>query len=244
MFLIPSSWYEIKKAHKRGRGAYATRDIPAGTVIGDYLGTLVSTKAPGIADDIYAIWRNEKEAILPVKEEIGVHLINHSCTPNSTFYPYKGHTVITTLRKIFRGEEITITYIIESPEPGTQVPWLECFCNSRLCRGSMYATPEISYAYWKLEQKNCKSYINKSAGKLGTKLLPLKSYPKALSDFDVLPLLSSAKQSAALLESKVPTAGKVRKLIRESGKPIHFLQSNITVNGVWGDELLIANKPR
>src|SRR3990170_2989014 len=44
MFLIPESYWEIKKTKNKGRGAFARKPIEQGTLIGDYVGKLVHLK--------------------------------------------------------------------------------------------------------------------------------------------------------------------------------------------------------
>ena len=42
MFLLNTDYWEVKESEKKGRGVFVKKDITAGTVIGDYLGKIVS----------------------------------------------------------------------------------------------------------------------------------------------------------------------------------------------------------
>ena len=44
MFLFSNDYWEIKITSKKGKGVFAKKDIPPGTVIGDYLGIPILDK--------------------------------------------------------------------------------------------------------------------------------------------------------------------------------------------------------
>ena len=94
MFLISSEYYQAKSAKKKGRGLFAKKEIAPGTLIGDYLGKVLAAKDSDKLEQktqlFYAMDYANTLAIWPEDyRALGVHLINHSCTPNcDTFYYY------------------------------------------------------------------------------------------------------------------------------------------------------------
>lgn len=144
MFLIDQELYEIKTTDKKGRGVFAKKTIAPGIVIGDYLGTLIDPnrieeESDEYHDGLYYALTTNVQAVLPDKDSGGIHLINHSCEPNISFLPYKGHILYVSLRKILPGEELTVNYLID-PEHGERNYYI-CHCEAPTCKGTWYIHP-------------------------------------------------------------------------------------------------------
>jgi SET domain-containing protein len=77
--------------------------------------------------------------------------INHSCDPNCEADEIDGKVIITAVRKIEAGEELTYDYNLYDGDLEDESP---CFCAMKGCRGSMYSEKELEKrAKSKLEAK-------------------------------------------------------------------------------------------
>jgi len=108
-----SDLIEVRRVSKKGRGVFARRRIPKGTVIervplivvpiGEVFGQAQRSK---LADYVFK-WTRDTVVIA-----LGYgSLYNHSYQPNARFYD-EGHLtqVFTAIRDIQAGEEITVNY--------------------------------------------------------------------------------------------------------------------------------------
>ncbi|OGK19085.1 hypothetical protein A3B50_04540 [Candidatus Roizmanbacteria bacterium RIFCSPLOWO2_01_FULL_40_42] len=241
MFLINSSSYKIKKTKNKGRGVFLTKDLEGGTVIGDYLGKIVSHEEEEDSNVFYGMTRNDDEMILPDPDTAGVNYINHSCAPNCAMYPYKGHMLIVALRKIFTGEELSYLYLVD-PEEGLTF-YYACKCGAPWCRGSMVTSWEYSKKFWDtfIVKKQGKDYAKKLAS-FGKELPPLKAYPKKVKDETIYDLFGSLKKSPiTVADKKLPSKVILRKKIRETGRRLRFPKIGTTVIGVLYNGLLITS---
>ena len=183
MFLIPPDSYRIKRTQKKGRGAFATRDIEMGTIIGDYLGVIVPHNGSNERENgLYDMAGGLHYEILANPKKNGIHLINHSCANNCDTYPYEGHILYFALRKIFRGEEITVHYGLYAPEENMPCSAHACYCGSKLCKGTMHDDWRQFEEWEKLLKKNFGKWYRKVPGKYGSRLLPLTKYPAAIQN--------------------------------------------------------------
>src|SRR5579862_3875481 len=177
MFVIPDDWYAIKMLKKKGRGVFASRDIAPGTVIGDYLGTLMPRDASDErSNGLYDMAGGLNYEILADPKKKGVHLINHSCANNCEAYPYQGHILYIALRKIFRGEELAVNYSLYAPEENTPCSAHACHCGSKFCRGTMHEDWQQFDAWDALLRKQFGVWYRKVPGKYGSELPPLSKY--------------------------------------------------------------------
>lgn len=182
MFLIPQSYLEIRKTKKKGRGVFTKLAFPKGIIIGDYIGKLIHIKDIDFnaeKKNLYLMNYSNEIGIYPNLKKPGVHLINHSCSPNCWVYKYKGHTLVFAMRKIKKNEEFTIHYLLP-PKMTYENCTHICFCGSKNCTGSMHLSEEI-YKIWQNFQKKHKSKVNKNSIKEGV-LKPLINYPKSIPE--------------------------------------------------------------
>jgi len=244
MFLITDTSYIIKKIKGKGRGVCATRDIDAGTVIGDYLGTIVRPKdADEKKHGLYDMAGGDKYDILGDPRVPGIHLINHSCAENCEVYPYKGHILCFSLRKIFKGEELTVNYDLYAPdEKETTCDMHTCSCGSKICMGTMHRGLSPADAAWeKLKKKEFGPfYHNKIPGKYGTLLRPLKKYPHSIHDHANLYNVfgTETRPPARYADRTLPAIGELRKRIRKTGKQLALPKLHLQIYGVRNGVLI------
>lgn len=233
MLIIDKSLYEIRYGKKKGRGVFAKKDIAPGKIIADYIGTITNPKKTKDPDDIYEIYRSDAESIYPDKNSVGAHLLNHSCSPNCHFYPYQGRSLIVSVRKIFKGEELTHTYLLSLPNPGRKVFAELCQCGSRICRGSFYAPESYLDDYWALEERLHGKFLKIRLGKYGSVITPLKKYPEFIPDNQILNVTGSDVKRPLICPEKVlPGIAVLKRKIRESGRQLSFPNLKLTVKGI------------
>ncbi len=239
MFIISDDFYEIRSTPKKGRGVFAKKDIPPGLVIGDYIGRVIKPEDFDEArDGLYDCYYSDTVSILADPKKIGVHLINNSCTPNCDTFPYKGHTIFHTLRKIFKGEELTHPYQMNPADPISKSQWDICYCNSPFCRGTMYGSPSKIQQwdeFWEREQKD---YMDKLPAPYGEDLPRLETYPETLEDNQIFDIYAAYGHPPAHCEdSALPEPHELRRRIRETGRAQYFKAFDYMVYGVSGPYL-------
>ena len=115
----------------------------------------------------------------------GVHFLNHSCANNCDIYPYQTHILFFALRKIFKGEELSINYCLYGPdEVNTTCNMHACYCGSRFCRGTMHDSFFDFHEWETLVKKEFGVWYKKIPGKYGDQLKPLERYPEFIHPED------------------------------------------------------------
>ncbi len=249
MFLIPKDAYQVRKTKKKGRGVFALKHIPAGTIVGDYLGRVVNDSEAGKLEEKYGQgcysfeYFGEDISIFPVDLKApGVHLINHSCGANCSVYDLEGHNIYFALRHIFPGEEITFDYEFD-PESTGKVSY--CFCDSPFCRGTMYARIDkipLKKANLKKKKEVKKTKKEKfHIYKVGEILPLLEKYPKEIKDDHTKYNIFANLEVPALINpgSKLPALKVIREIIRLSGRRLKFPDINMTILAVVDDHLVV-----
>jgi len=246
MFLLPKDSYQIKKTKKKGRGVFALKHIPAGTLIGDYIGRVVNDTEAQELEEKYGQgcysfeYVGEDVSLFPVDlKEVGVHLINHSCAGNCSVSDHGGHNIFFALRHIFPGEEITFDYEFD-PESDGSVSY--CFCDSPFCRGTMYARfdkPSLRKKAKKSRKKKTKE-PKYHVHKVGEILLPLAKYPKAIKDNHTkYNIFANLKVPSLVIPSKkLPPVKELREMMRLTGRRLKFSELNLTILAVVDDHLV------
>jgi hypothetical protein len=235
MFLLSPEDYLVKKVSKKGRGVFARRDIPAGTLVGDYTGCLLNQKKVDVLEKkcgaCYSMdYNNNGLSIFPLDyKAVGVHLINHSCSPNCDTYFYYGHTLFFTLRRILKGEELTIDYGFDPDSEGKKEVPQPCYCGSLLCRGTMY-TADIKLkqygAFCRQETKNQKFESLKE----GELVAALDKYPKEIKDNKVFNLFAALENKAIFYQDhKIPPMKELRRRLRATGRILDFVNLGVKV---------------
>lgn len=244
MFLLAKDHYQIKKTKKKGRGVFAKKHIPAGALIGDYLGQVVSDEEAEKLEAKYGqgcysfeyIGNNISLFPTDLKKD-GVHLINHSCAANCNIYDYQGHNIFFALRHIFPGEELTFDYEFD-PESEGEVSY--CFCDSPFCRGTMYARAEKPTLKKIKKDKKKKIQQSYKTHKIGEVLPLLSHYPKEVKDnHKKYNIYANLKVPALVIkDKKLPAVKELRETMRLTGRRLKFPELNLSILAIVDDYLL------
>lgn len=180
MILLSDAYWEIKDTKDKGRGLFAKMNISKGSVIGDYIGKILHPRNAVVDEEnFYLMYYHDRAVISPDLEKPGVHLLNHSCSPNSWLYIYKGHTLAFALRHLPSGEELTIPYLL-SPKDKFCEPCLHiCKCGNAKCSGTMHLSKKTYTKWRKLTDAQAKE-TKKERVRYGKELPLLSSYPKKI----------------------------------------------------------------
>jgi hypothetical protein len=186
MFLLDSSYWQIKNHPKKGKGVFARRKIPAGRVIGDYLGMVLKTEEYDLESDargLYLLYLTDETAVYPDLTRPGIHLFNHACRPNCWMYVHEGHTLFFAITDIEVGGELTIHYLLSPKENGCPDCTHDCYCEGEYCTGTMHLPPE-RFAQWQAFQDAQRATQPSFCPIVGKPLPLLDVYP------DTLPIAS------------------------------------------------------
>jgi uncharacterized protein len=243
MFLLQSDYWEVKESEKKGRGVFAKENIAAGTIIGDYLGKILPDDAEEKENDgFYEMYYTDDTSVWPDPKSEGIHLINHSCEPNCFMYTYQGHTLYFATRKIFTGEEITVSYCLPPIDEDCAPCEDICHCGSEICTGTMHLNDE-RYERWRNFDDAMAENFTIPPFKNGDQLPKLSSYPENIEDNDIYPLFGAHNQPPLILQDdQLPSKKDLRKMIRESGQQLHFQNLNVIVWGIT-DNYFFAKTP-
>lgn len=242
MLLLSNDYWEVRTTPKKGRGLFAKKDIPAGTIIGDYIGKVIKTKDEDFYEkdeDLYLMYYHDQASIYPTDlKAAGSHLLNHSCTPNCWMHTYKGHTLFFALRHIFAGEELTISYLLspldKTCEPCTHI----CHCEGIMCYQTMHL-PEKKFDAWTSFNDRVENKTKRERVRYGKELPKLPNYPNEIPDHPVYNLFGSVKKPAKpFTDKRLPSVTELRKRIRETGKTLSFPKLNTRILGIEDDRII------
>ena len=133
----------IRRSKIHSDGCYTTEAIKKRRLVVEYTGPRLTIKE---ADDIYE--KSPRTYLFGLTD--GEHVIdgdgvaafiNHSCDPNCEADEVAGRVLITAIRDIRAGEELSYDYNLYDGELEDESP---CFCNTASCRGSMYSEKELA----------------------------------------------------------------------------------------------------
>ena len=149
--------FKMVQSKIHGRGVIATRDIPAGTELIEYVGEIIT---PAEADRRYPFDEskpqhtflfsvNKRKIIDASKGGNGSRWINHSCDPNCEAVIEKGRVFIHALRDIKKGEELGYDYffVLDEPHNKKNKALYPCRCGSKNCRGTLLADKRKAREY-------------------------------------------------------------------------------------------------
>ncbi len=133
----------------QGRGAFATRVIPAGVRLCEYGGERLTPKeadvrypeAEGVRHHTFLFAIDDDVVVDAAVDDYVAKWINHSCDPNCDAVIDDGRIWIESIRAINPGEELAYDYAYVLPTRHTlkarqQFP---CHCGARKCRGTILA---------------------------------------------------------------------------------------------------------
>ena len=246
MFLLDSSYYEIRKTKQKGRGVFARKEIPAGTIIGDYVGILIRDEKAEILEKKYKNacysmdYNDNGLSIFPVNVKAdGIHLINHSCAANCDAYFYYGHTLYFALRRIFPGEELTIDYGFDTASDNKKEFLHPCFCGSPFCRGTMYTSDARLRRYGAFYRAETKGQRFKTYP-AGTILPLLEKYPQEIKDNEIFNLFASREVASIICNGeKMPAIKELRKRLRAGGRVLNFKKLGLKISAVMGGDIVV-----
>lgn len=141
--------FEIRSSPIQGLGAFATRHIPAGTRLIEYVGERLT---PAEADARYPDVPGERHHtyLFAIDDDVVIdaavggneaRFINHSCVPNCDAVIDDGDIWIETIRDIEAGEELAYdyAYVLEERHTLAAKNRFPCHCGAKHCRGTILA---------------------------------------------------------------------------------------------------------
>ncbi len=143
----PDLPFEVRRSRIHGRGVYATRLIPIGSRVVEYLGERISheeadARYEGKGDD------DGHTFLFVVDDDICIdagvdgneaRYINHSCDANCETIIEDRRVFIDAIRDIRPGEELGYDYQLtwESTDDPAELALYACRCGAAACRGTM-----------------------------------------------------------------------------------------------------------
>jgi uncharacterized protein len=126
----------VRKSKIHRYGLFAAEDIPANRKVIEYTGEKLNRKQSkdrGTKEITYLFALNDYWTLDGAVGGSGAEIINHCCDPNLISRIMKGHILYMSLRKIRKGEELSIDYNF-AKSSGDRTP---CKCGAKDCRGIM-----------------------------------------------------------------------------------------------------------
>lgn len=132
----------IRRSKIHSEGCFTTVPIKNGTLVVEYTGPrLTIEEADALYDNhprTYLFGLSDGKHVI---DGDGVAaFINHSCEPNCEADEVNGRVLISSIRDIVAGEELTYDYNLYDGELDDPSP---CSCGAKNCRGTMYSEEEI-----------------------------------------------------------------------------------------------------
>ena len=123
----------VGRSRIHGQGVYADQGIPPNRKVIEYRGEQISRKeARKRRHTPYLFVLNKHWMIDGAINGSGAELVNHSCAPNLVTRIFKGHIIYMSLRRIRKGEELTIDYNYDDTDET-----MRCICGAPGCRGTI-----------------------------------------------------------------------------------------------------------
>lgn len=158
---VPDSeneWFELRRSAIQGFGGFATRDIPKGTRIIEYVGEKISNAESDRRYDNEKMRRhhtflftlNSRTIVDAAVNGNAARFINHSCDPNCEALIERGHIYIYAKRNIVAGEELLYDYSYEWDSDYTKedLEFYQCRCGAPNCRGTIVKAPKAKLRAW------------------------------------------------------------------------------------------------
>lgn len=173
-----SEWIEVRQSKVHGTGIFASKDIPEGTKIIEYIGRqMTKSQADKIADRDFESNQKDNDAgavyLFEVTKKIDIdgnvdyntaRFINHSCDPNCESEIINNHIFIIAFKDIKKGDELNYDY-------GYDIDDYEdhpCECGAKNCFGyiiseDMRKKLKVKMAKTRAKQKNIERLARKEA---------------------------------------------------------------------------------
>jgi hypothetical protein len=123
-------------------GVFAAVPIPARRRVIEYTGQLIDNREArrrGVRQYLYLFRLDPHRVIDGAFGGSGAEFVNHSCDPNLVARLVRGRIVLTSLRGIAAGEELTLDYKLD-----TDGAEMRCSCGSEKCRGVVNVTRAVA----------------------------------------------------------------------------------------------------
>lgn len=137
-----NEFLEVRQSAIHGTGGYARKDIPAGSMIIEYVGERID-KAESTrrceADNEYIFTIDEAVDLDGKVSWNPARFINHSCEPNCEAEWDEGRIYINALRDIKQGEELSFNYGYDLEDFQEHI----CKCGTPACIGYI-----VAEEYW------------------------------------------------------------------------------------------------
>lgn len=133
-----NEYLAVRQSVIHGTGAYARREIPAGTRLIEYVGERISKEESARrcdADNEYIFTLDEQWDLDGKVAWNPARFINHSCAPNCEAEWDEGRIFIQALRVIPPGEELTFNYGYDLEDFKDHI----CCCGAASCFGYILA---------------------------------------------------------------------------------------------------------
>jgi SET domain-containing protein len=147
--LLAETHIRVRHSAIHGNGVFATRKIPVGARIIEYVGKRITEaqaeKRFGLDPDnphhTFFFSLESGKLIDGGDQGNDARWINHACEPNCEAQEKKGRVYIHALRDISRGEELFYDYglVIEEKMSKALKEAYACRCGAAECRGTMLA---------------------------------------------------------------------------------------------------------
>ncbi len=126
---------EIKQTANRGKGMFATKDIPQDTVVVLWGGNYVNKDQAEQAKQQGKLVMQFDEDLYSIEDRgtSNAYFINHSCNPNVWM---QNAFTLETMRDIKKGEELTADYAMWETNEQKVSSW-QCSCGAENCRGKV-----------------------------------------------------------------------------------------------------------
>lgn len=146
-----SPWIKVRHSKIHGKGVFAARRIPKGTIIIEYLGDRITHAEADARYDDHDPSDNHTFLFIVDKHTVidagvggnAARFINHSCDGNCESAIRDRRVFIEATREIAKGEELGYDYEIgrEKSDPPNVDEIFACRCGSPKCRGTMLWPP-------------------------------------------------------------------------------------------------------
>ena len=129
---------EVKRSKIHRYGLFAGENIPANRKVIEYTGERLNRKQAKDRGDKQLTYLFAVDNYWTLDGAVGgsgAEIINHCCEASLVSRVMKGHIIYMSLRKIKKGEELTIDYNFPKSS-GDRTP---CKCGAKNCRGTLLA---------------------------------------------------------------------------------------------------------
>lgn len=140
---------QVRRSGVHGKGVFAVAEIPAGTMIIEYKGELITwTEAlarhphdPEQPNHTFYFHIDDDHVIDGNVNGNAARWINHACEPNCEADEVGGRVFVRALRDVMPGEELFYDYglVIDARYTAKLKKEFECRCGAPVCRGTMLA---------------------------------------------------------------------------------------------------------